>query len=351
MKLNQHFKQFHRNIKLNKSRLNRISSALSNLQDVVNNDDQISEISVDLFQQGSVAINTSVIPIKENEEFDADAVIALNIVKKPQDQQDPQNIIDWFADRLRKNKKIKPKVFRKTRCVRINYEGDFHLDVVPAWGDTKGIVLVPIKEDGEWIWKPSDPRGYIGWANNIDLLYNRKFNRIIKMLKHWRNFKIGKETSPKSILLTALVGYRIDYGDATRCSSDAEALVEVMETLNAHLKKYMNKPQVFNPTLQSEDLAEHWNDDHFRIFKNKLEAATLKARQALDETSKDKSIELWQEIFGNKYFPKTLDNSAKIAEAVNSTNNVFVSSTGQISIGKPDNEDGVMVQNHRSFGQ
>ena len=351
MKLNQHFKQFHYNIRLKKKRLERISSALSHLEEIVDNDDELSKLKVDFLLQGSVAIDMATIPIKDGTEFDADAVGVFDLFKRPYDQQDPQSVIIWFADRLRRNETIKPKVQRRPRCVRINYEGDFHLDIVISHGDKKGPVYVPVREGDKWKWKLSDPRRYIDWVTDVDReLYDGKFCRIMKMLKHWRNLKMGKETSIKSILFTTLVGYQIKCGEASRRASDAEALVEVMEALNTCLKSFNTKPQVLNPSLQSEDLAERWDDDHFRIFKEKFDWATQKARQALDERDKDKSIELWQDIFGANYFPKTLEGAAKVVEAV-SAGGAYVSSTGQVSIGKPQDEKGVLIPRHRSFGR
>ncbi len=348
MKLNQHFKQFHRNIKLKKKRLERISSALSNLETVIDGDDQLSDLKIDLFQQGSVAIDTAVIPTKNGAEFDADVVSVFDIIRRPRDKQDPQNVIDWFADRLRKNDGIKPQVKRRTRCVRLEYAGDFHIDIVPAHGGKTGAILVPIKTDNGWEWKPSDPRGYINWVLYIDRdLYDHKFGRVVKMLKHWRNLKMGEASAPKSILLTAMLGYRIKCADASQRPSDAESLVEVMEALNTDLKGHNTKPRVNNPSMKSEDLAERWDDEGFMIFKDKFDWATQKARQALDENDRDRSIGLWQGIFGSRYFPTELDGGGKAAVAVGA-GGVTVSSTGRITIGKLD--EGILVPGHRSFG-
>ena len=348
MKLNKHFKQFHRNIRLKKTRLKRINSALSNLETFSDDDGPISAVKIDLFQQGSVANNTAVIPIKEGEEFDADAVIVLDISEWPEERQDPKYVIKWFANRLRKNKSIKDKVREKNRCVRLDYAGDFHLDIVPAQNEETGAILVPTKEDDN-PWKLSDPKGYIEWAQSINDQSGGKFCRIMKMLKHWRNFKMGKETAPKSILFMTLVGHRFEEDSDISSASDAETLVNVMEALNSYLEGLYSKPEVSNPSLSSEDLAEDWDDEHFRIFKRKFNSATQKARKAYDEEDKEKSIDLWQELFGQSYFPKTLDNGAKTAEAV-SAGTAYVNSKGNVILGKPERERGLPIKEHRSFG-
>ena len=101
--------------------------------------------------------------------------------------------------------------------------------------------------------------------------------------------------------------------------------------------------------MSSEDLAEDWDDEHFKIFKRKFDSATQKARKAYDEKDKEKSINLWQELFGQSYFPKTLDNGAKTAEAV-SAGTAYVNSKGNVILGKPERERGLPIKEHRSFG-
>lgn len=348
MKLNKHFKQFHHQIGLKKNRLKRITSAMSNLETFSDSDGPISEVKIDLFPQGSVAINTAVIPIKQGDEFDADAVIVLDISKWPRERQDPLNVIRWFANRLRNNHNFRDKVREKNRCVRINYAGDFHLDVVPALRDNAGYVLIPTKEEGT-PWKFTNPKGYIEWVKSINAKSGGKFCRIVKMLKHWRNLKMGRDTAPKSIILTTLVGLCFETGDVVGSTSDAETLVDVMEALNRNLKNCLSKPQICNPSLESEDLSENWDEAHFALFKKRFDWATRKARQAYDEVEQKKSIEFWQELFGDSYFQKTLSGGAKMAEAVG-VGDVFVKSSGEITLGKPEGERSATVPKHRSYG-
>ena len=348
MKLNEHFKQFHYQISLKKRRRERIASAMSNLEMFSDADVPISDVKVALFQQGSVAINTAVIPIKQGDEFDADAVIVLDISEWSRERQEPSNVIRWFANRLRNNHNFRGKVREKNRCVRINYAGDFHLDVVPAQSEKTGSILIPTKE--EWTpWKRTNPMGYIEWVKSVDAKSGGKFCRIVKMLKHWRNLKMGRDTAPKSIILTTLVGRCFETGDVVGSTSDAETLVDVMEALNRNLKNCLSKPRVCNPSLESEDLAENWDGEHFRIFKEKFDWATRKARQAYDETEKEKSIKFWQELFGDSYFQKTLSGGAKMAEAVG-VGGVSVKASGEITLDKPEGGRSVSVPKHRSYG-
>ena len=348
MILDKHFKRFHANIGLKKGRRDRIRSALSNLAAFSESDDPISAIKVGLFSQGSFAIGTAVIPIKEGEEFDADAVVVLDLSSWPVERQQPPDVIRWFANRLRNNPSVGDKVREKNRCVRIDYAGDFHLDVVPACGNTSGPILVPTKEDVGW--RPSDPRGYAAWIKDMDGRAGGKLCRATKMLKHWRNLKMGRDAAPKSIILTTLLGYRVYDGHALGYASDAQALVELMEALDRHLSAYAATPVVLNPSLLSEDLAESWADDPFRIFKEKFGRATQSAREAFDEDDKHTSIVMWQDLFGDAWFPTDLDGAAGMAEAA-SVGKVYVKPTGEVTTEIPDADIGVALPRHKSYGE
>lgn len=345
MKLDKHFEKFHSNIKLNPDRKKRIQSAYSNLQAFVENDGPLSEVKLDLFLQGSYPINTAIKPLEEGKEFDVDAVLVLDLVKRPSDKQNPQAVIAWVASRLRENPHYEGKVRERPRCVRIEYAGDFHLDIVPARlnGSGPGPLEVPDKEDG--IWRSSHPEGYVEWADDVDLNSGRKFNRIVKMLKHWRDLKFGQESGPKSILLTTLLGNHMANG----YSSDAEALVITMETLVDYLHGYLLVPRAANPSLPEENLARDWMQEYFDLFKERFKVATKKARTALDEENRDKSLKLWIELFGDSFPKLTEEDAAKATEAIK-VGGAYVTSVGRLSFEKTANEVSTPIQGHRFYG-
>lgn len=346
MKLNHHFNKLHSEISLNKDRRDRIDSAISNLEDFIKSNDEISDCLLDNFVQGSIAINTAIKPKDENIEFDVDIVLVLDINKLEFDNQTPQGVISWLADRLRENSPhYDGKVRQKNRCVRINYAGEFHLDIVPAKysGQSNQSIYVPNKE--EECWELSNPQGFRDWALLIDGNSNKKFHRIMKMLKHWRDYKFGNDSRPSSIMLTTLIGDHMQYD----CSADSDALVLTMENLSNFIKPLPSPPIVNNPSLSSENLARDWDQDHFELFKDRFIKATEIAREALDESDKEKSIETWQKLFTN--FPDSVEQDEKtnaIQNAIKS-GTAFVSSTGRVSAEKTTQHK-IPVTQHRSFG-
>ena len=107
-----------------------------------------------VFPQGSVRIGTTVRP-RGQDEYDVDLVLLLDTTI-----DDAMHLYGMVRDRLLAHKTYAGILEEKARCLRLNYAGQFHLDVLPArpafWpGSTR--LYVPDKELRGW--SESDPKG------------------------------------------------------------------------------------------------------------------------------------------------------------------------------------------------
>ncbi len=334
MKLNDYFKSFVGNISLNPTREDRINSALSTWEDIFKNDDEIKTYFKDFFKQGSYATGTAIIPTGSNE-FDIDTVLLLDIG----DKYDAKGMIDFVYNRMKTKEAYKDKLIKKERCVRVNYIGDFHMDIVPAKPTEGEHILISSKSDNEWV--KTNPEGFVKWFKNKNSQNNYNLVNATKIIKYWRDNKVGNNTAPKSILLTTLIGEHIK-----AANSDAETLVLTLENMVSKLDDILvdNEPYVENPSLKGENLARDWDKSKYDIFKNKLEKFSTDARAALDEDDKDKSIKKWQDIFGNK-FPAELSEASDFSEKVRN-GSVLVGSNGTLN-----GNSGQNIPPHRFYGQ
>ena len=126
MKHVQYFEDFLDNeVNLNETRLKRLNDSVSAVSEFLrNNLDSYKKTE----RQGSYALRTIIKPIN-NHEYDADILL---LVKYDPDKE-PKDYINELYNCLKGNKTYKAdKVHRKTRCVYIDYVGDFHLDIVPC---------------------------------------------------------------------------------------------------------------------------------------------------------------------------------------------------------------------------
>jgi hypothetical protein len=338
LKLNNHFKQFVANISLNPTRVEKIDSAVRNWKKKFKEDEEINEIFIDYYTQGSYSTDTGVRP-KSGEEFDVDVVLVMDI----DEEDDPKDILHHIKDRIKSHKEFEDRVKAKDRCVRIEYSNEFHVDVVPAF-EFGTSIKIPSKREKEWT--ETNPAGFKDWCDDINNKSDNYFSKVAKILKHWRDNNVGKETAPKSILLTTLTGNAF-----TKKSSIAETLVETLDNMILDIENLLfwlseddDVPFVKNPSLQEENLARNWTKLKAKRFLNKLKSLKVSCQEAMDETDKDKSIEKWQDIFGDNYFPSELSEAKAMANTIQK-GSVFVSSTGALN-----KDSGVLIKDHRFYG-
>lgn len=323
MKLNEYFQLFHQKISLDKTRVERIKSAHSTLRNTLEKHEEIRSILYETFLQGSYRIGTSVCP-RNGQEFDVDVIVALNLEDEYGNRKSPSEAIDKLYNVLKSISTYKDKVIRKTRCVRIDYAGDFHMDVVPAYYDELfDILYIPDRKAEKW--GETNPKGYIQWCSDRNDELGGKLTRVVKFLKWWRNRVFGKDSAVKSIILTTLIGENF----SSDCSTDADALLGTVRNLNDFLQQHPYVPQVPNPSLSTENLARDWKQEHYEIFRNRVSSLFKKIADAYEEEDLEKSVEKWRKIFGDE-FPSPEEVRAQKVKAAQTEGKVLVSSTGQI---------------------
>jgi len=127
-------------------------------------DGRLAIASPEVFAQGSMALGTTVKP-REREEFDVDLVC---LVEADWRLLSPVMLYDLVRDRLREHATYAKMLVEKDRCLRLDYAGQFHLDIIPAcpapkvgvdWGGLA--IVIPDKRREQWI--ATNPRGFEEW--------------------------------------------------------------------------------------------------------------------------------------------------------------------------------------------
>ena len=259
--------------------------------------------------QGSYTHKTIIKPVQDNDEFDADLLIFIK-----DNNFDPDSFETDYVNEIynifKEDKTYKDKVSRKTRCVTIDYSGDFHLDIVSCieYEDTHYICNRKDKK-----YEKTDGDGYKEWlidknktvgGNNL-----RKVTRLIKFLRDHKN-----TFSVKSILLTALLGNEIDSSDKESSSfSDLPTSLKTFaERINDFLQENITMPIIKNPVLPEEDFNRHWNQDKYDNFRDKFDSYNEKIKDAFNEKGHDESVKKWRKLFGEEF--GVLESSKKSSE-------------------------------------
>ena len=243
-------------------------------------------------RQGSYALGTLIKPVDDNDEYDADIQIVMN----PNSQWEAKDYVLEINRTLAANKTYADKLRLKTRCVTVDYAGDFHLDVVPRVTiDGKHYVCNRIDNKFE----ETDGTGYRDWANDKNRITGGNLKRVVRLLKCLRDHK--NSFTAKSILLTTLAGNTIKASDEGKesVSTIADTLVTVLTRMDDYLQQHPNMPKIKNPVLDTEDFNRHWDQRKYANFRDRVHSYAQTARKAKDEPSSEKAIKLWQDLFGD----------------------------------------------------
>ena len=204
MTIQDRFFRFLANIELDQGRKDRINSAVNRLAGFCRSDAGISQYAPHIFYQGSYANGLAIKPARAREEYDVDLVVLMKLPVPT----GAAAALDWFQGRLAMDGDYRSRIIQKDKCVRLNYAGDFHVDVVPAHRKTTdaAVIQIPSRIHG---WLDSHPKGYTTWCQQQDTRTANDFSRAVKMLKRWRDITASTRTSVASIVFTTLLGPRV----------------------------------------------------------------------------------------------------------------------------------------------
>ena len=302
MKHTSYFIDFLNNVvNLNQSRLNRLNGHVQAVTDFMK-ENLNSFIRVE--PQGSYGLKTIIRPVNEGQEYDAD----IQLYMKYEANKEPKAYIDELYNCFRSNGTYKDKVHRKTRCVYLDYAGDFHLDVVPC---------VTMQDGTKWVcnyksnkFERTDGTGYRDWFNDKTKITHGNLKRVTRLLKYLRDHK--RNFTAKSILLTTLIGLTV-YGedDGEDFKSVPDALKTVSNRINDFLQGHPIMPTIRNPVLAQENFNRHWDQTKYRNFREKFAIYNEKINEAYDAKDRNDSVDKWRSIFGDEFGEKQGEDDDK----------------------------------------
>ena len=302
----QEFAQFLRDeVDLNKSRLDRLETAVGGVNGYLK--DNLTGYQT-MERQGSYALGTLIKPVDDNDEYDADIQIVMN----PNPKWKPKDYVLAIYRTLGNNQTYADKRRLKTRCVTVDYAGDFHLDVVPRV-TIRGKHYVCNRHDNKF--EETDGNGYREWFNEKDRIAGGNLRKVVRLLKYLRDHK--NSFTAKSILLTTLACYMISEADkgTAAVSTVADTLETALSRMNNYLQQHPNMPKIRNPVLATEDFNRHWDQRRYANFRDRIKSYAQTARQAKAEPSAEKAIKLWQELFGDQFGKSSISSGGAVGGA------------------------------------
>lgn len=245
-----------------------------------------------VYLQGSSALGTAVKPIGRDE-FDIDlicfcAAVSLGV--------SPQRLKAAVGNRLREHKTYAAILEEKKRCWRLNYAGDFHLDLSPTIANPhcyNGGELVPDRKLHDW--HPTNPKAYKKLFDERAAMKPRLtqkmvamqrdqasvepfpayhsakgvLRRVVQLLKRHRDVFFADNTdeiAPISVIITTLAMQSYAYCVKQHVFEDAlDVLIETIRMMPHFIEHPIIDGRsgyaVWNETTSGENFAEGWNKD------------------------------------------------------------------------------------------
>jgi Second Messenger Oligonucleotide or Dinucleotide Synthetase domain len=289
--------------------------------------------SMTVYLQGSTAIGTVVRPVGFNE-IDVDLVAHEPDVDV---QVSPAAQKKAIGDRLKANGNYAPLIEEMARCWRLNYAGEFHMDITPSIPNPNcrlGGELVPDKSLRRW--KASNPKGYRRVfeerAKLVPVIRIRKhiaadslganvepypasvafkgiLRRVVQIGKRHRDiFFIDRmDVAPLSVIITTLASRSYEWCVRRReYDNELEFVVDVIQHMPDSIETRdvdgVVQWFIWNETTLGENFAEKWNRHperaqaffkwHARLCADIAALPTVRGIDRLGEKLKD--------LFGQK---------------------------------------------------
>ncbi len=337
-------------VQLDDTRYDRMITSYESVKDWIENDETFFKpYNYDVYPHGSVRILTTVKPFG-NDEFDLDIAIHL----KSNTPHTPQRI---YAELKRcmeaYAKKHGLKIEAKNRCIRLDYAGDFHMDILPGIQEKvfdQNKIKVPDRQLGDWV--SSNPRGYGVWfmgkANLVkeslleksmraeklpadNFKHKKPLQRAVQLIKRYRDIYFQKDDTYKtsSIILTTIAGEYYNGED-----SIFDTVNNIISTISTHVNQPTGRLKILNPVNAEEDFTDKWDNEpeYYEAFKKF-------ASHLYDEWQKLKMQHgvlnegiVLKGLFGDDIFMKAQTNQAMLIEELRKSKSLAsVRNTGILS--------------------
>ncbi|MES2622936.1 MAG: CBASS cGAMP synthase [Patescibacteria group bacterium] len=268
--------------------------------------------------QGSYKFETQIRPGSMLEEFDIDLGIYFNWSGGPDDgKYTPiqlkkmvlQSLVEY---QLEAKDEVLNVADPKTRCARIHFLGNFHIDVPVYHIDPDRDIRHLATEDN--VWENSDPKALYAWFKKEcnESQNGQQLRRLVRYLKMWATQKFREEERPSTILLTVLVVKA--FKELSLVSSDDDFVFEncigkVIESLNL-------VSIVENPVDTKENL-NRMPKESFANFLHQLTILYEIAKRGTSASTQADASMIWQEAFHHFFpLPEELKNSSSAETAL-----------------------------------
>ena len=338
------------------------------ISDIIQNDAIFNGVDLRMYAHGSFRLKTTVKPLSENE-YDLDFVVEVPSGMMMTAQQLYNHIYrilstDGVHDGM---------VEKKSRCIRVNYANDFHMDIMPGQVVNRATneIIVPDHDLKGW-YHHSNPLGYAEWFENqakTRILIEMNQQRIIKssaepisdqevvtrleplrravqLIKRYRDIYCEKNNREpvRSIVLCTLMGEI-----SSSYSSEIDIIKDFCSYTNTKIAESNGEPfEVRNPVVD-EVLTEKWaeNKQNYKDFVGMMSALTRDIKKLETTTINTEIAVRVKEMFGESVANAVIKEQAENISRLRVAGTLKVNSTGSLNA----EEQGIAVKKNTFYGK
>ena len=297
MKLTEYFNDFLKNeVNLDEGRLDRLNGSVGAVTDFLRDRPPFAANFIDTIPQGSYAHKTIIKPVHQGDEFDADLLLYL----EEYPGWEASDYVEQLYSCFRASHVYREKVRRRTRCVTIDYAGDFHMDVVPFLG-RHGEKYVTNRSENSY--ELTDPEAYNAWLDEKNRTAGRNLDKTIRLVKYLRDYK--RTFDVKSVILNVLLGEQVNdaflLADPGLYADVPTTLRNVMNRLSDYVGPRPLLPSIIDPSGTDENFSDRWNQEGYAPFRASVMRYAEWIEDAWSEPDRALSLQKWQRIFGEEF--------------------------------------------------
>lgn len=332
-------------LQLDYTRFKKMETAYKTVSEWITSDvGFFKDVDFEIYPQGSALAGTTVKPT-DKEEFDLDFVIH---IRMKWEMYDPAEVYIELKRRLEEHETYKKLLEPKNRVLRLNYAGDFHMDIMPGCqefvNDPDRILVRDRLLRGN---VSSNPRGYGAWFNSKadtvkEFLLERAFalaelpeqepyhlkkplKRAVQLIKRYRNiyFENDPVNATSSIILTTLAG-QFYAGEGTIY----ETVNNIVARMYEAAKYGVNGFKVYNPVNLNEEFTDKWQHEP-KLFVRFLDFVK-DFKQTWEAVKRDSDIyesaDELKTMFGERTFSKAINEQREYFTKAFGTGSTFIHS-------------------------
>ncbi len=318
---------------------------------IIKEDPTFRTTKLNIYPQGSFRLKTTIKPLSD-EEYDLDFVAEL----PSQSEMSPQELYNHIARILRNDGIHNNKIELKSRCVRVKYANDFHMDIMPGKlvNESTHEIIVPDKKLSSWYHR-SNPIAFADWFENqarTQILFEANqtrytqaniekvteqeiaerlepLRRAIQLVKRYRDVYCDKNgTEPvRSIVLCTLMGNITSFTGNT-----LDIIYSFCNHVNTLIARSGGKPfEVYNPVVQ-EKLTEKWEEgNNYNDFVAMMKALTSDVNKLRTYSINSDANRIIKSMFGETVTNSVIKDYAITLNEARKSENLSVSSSGTLN--------------------